>query len=128
MKKLILTFVLLAVLAGIDKAIAQNGRNNNSDFKVPLPVVAPPSSPNYGFNIAIPAMPFITVPAATIPSLTAANFLPQIPSAPSMPMAPDANMLQSLYVKTIESIYPKTIKLPPLPFIPPNPQVRLALY
>ncbi|RZK59944.1 MAG: hypothetical protein EOO91_03355 [Pedobacter sp.] len=127
MKKLIFIFLLTFIVLSVDKAKAQNGRNNNSDFKVPLPVVAPPLDPNFGFNISIPTMPPFTLPAGITPSLTA-TYLPQMPSAPPMPAAPAANMLQSMKANVTESNYPKVIRLPPLASIPPNPQVRLALY
>ncbi|WP_316770398.1 hypothetical protein [Pedobacter frigiditerrae] len=128
MKKLIFIFLLSFTLIGFNDAMAQNGRNNNSDFKVPLPVVAPPLNPDFGFNMVVPAMPPINVPAVITPSLITASYLPQIPSAPLMPRAPESNMLQSLQGEVTKSNYPKTIKLPPLASIPPNPQVRLALY
>jgi hypothetical protein len=127
MKKLICIFSISITLISFSKSMAQNGRNNNSDFKVPLPVVAPSLNPDFGYNIAVPAMPPIIVPPG-VPTIMAASYLPQLPSSPAMPMAPESNMVQSIEGDITQSNFPKTIMLPPLPPIPSNPQVRLALY
>lgn len=120
---------MLCFIIRYNEVKAQGGLNNNSDFKVPLPVVAPPLDPNFGFNIIVPVMPPFFPPSnLTPPTITTANYLPQIPSAPAMPKAPEPNVLQSQETQTTKSNLPKTIILPPLPPIPINPQARLAIY
>lgn len=129
MKKLFSILTILFILTSYCESKAQGGLNNNSDFKVPIPVVAPPLQPNFGFDIVVPTMPPFFVPADLTPmTVTAANYLPQIPAAPAMPKAPQSSVLEAQQSEVTKSKWPKTIILPPLPPIPPNPEVRLAIY
>jgi len=129
MKKLFSILTVLFIIFGYCESKAQGGLNNNSDFKVPIPVVAPPLQPNFGFDIVVPMMPPFFVPADLAPmTVTAANYLPQIPVAPAMPKAPESSVLGAQQGEIDKSNLPKTIVLPPLPQIPSNPRVRLAIY
>lgn len=127
MKKNILLLILLAL--AMHKANAQIGLNNNSDWKVPVPVFIPQFAPDFKAvnGISVPNVPVIPIPAITpFPSFTPASLLPTFPAAPNAPTPPDLATF-TLDPPAVSSLkYPSLQILPPLPSLAPLPIVRDA--
>ncbi len=137
MKKLRFLLVIIAGFALVSEAKAQLGTGNNSDMKVPVPVITPQATPGLGVNAvnvpstfmpAVPSVPTLSVPAISpIPSLPPSNLLPAIPATPDFPPAPPAGALPPTDNFTTTLNLPYTPILPPVPPIPPMPPARLPI-
>ena len=142
MKKLLIGLILSFVFGGISMVAAQtSGLNNNSDWKVPVPM---PSLPQGGSNnnagaiaaaisaAVIPTIPAIIpmiVPAsftAAIGNLNVASIIPALPTTPSLPTLPTAIQVASVAVVPPLASLPILPALPPIPPIPPTPALRLV--
>lgn len=132
MKKLILILLAIFSLIGVNSAKGQNGTGNNSDFKVPVPAIAPQVTPNIAAPVITvpppaPPMPGISPQITPNAAFVAANVVPNVPQAPPAPAQPIGGAAVRPAAVLTRLSLPAIISLPPIPAIPPSPSLRLRI-
>jgi len=127
MKKLIIISLFLVFAAGVKRACAQVGRNNNSDWKVPPPIpptipghvdlkiLDVPLDPEIPNPLTLPPMPeppAIDQPAPIEPQppVLEQPIIPDVPAIPDVPSTPG-----------IITVSKQELNLPPIPKLIPIP-------
>lgn len=108
-------------------AFAQRGTGNNSDWKVPVPMISPQIEVAINVNqIAVPNIPAISVPPFSLgPSIAPQNLVPPVPNTPLVPPVPVNGIVAGPPGVELKIKLPTQQLLPPLPAIPSSPSVKM---
>lgn len=141
MRKIFAALLVILTCFGIQSVFAQTGRNNNSDWKVPVPAPTLPqggtaaSTASITISVAavIPAAPAVpavlSLPAgftAPLGGLNTNGLIPPSPPTPALPSIPTPAAVAAVGIGTPQISLPALPVLPPIPPIPPTPTLRLV--
>ena len=125
MKKLLLMIILQVFVAKF--AFAQRGTGNNSDWKVPVPMISPQIEGAISVNqIAVPNIPAISAPPLSLAlSISPQNLVPSVPNIPLVPPLPVNGLVAGPPSVELKRKLPSLQILPPLPAIPSSPPIKM---
>lgn len=139
MRKIFAALLVIMTFYGVQSAFAQTGRNNNSDWKVPVPAPTLPQGSSAGASISVtaaavipaaPAVPVIlSLPTgftAPLGGLTTTGLIPPSPPIPTLPTVPTPAAVAAVGISAPLISLPALPLLPPIPPIPPTPTLRLV--